>query len=310
MGFYDRDSNPINGGVYFAAHGDLNNDDLIDIVVADDGQDRYLLNQGTGGDDLADFISFAYSYSHEGAGGPASDDGFGGNVIVADLNNDGNEDVIVTDVDVDVAGCDRRTHIFRNLGNDPLIMQEQTQGSNCQNFLGNNPLCSTVGISADKLQGTHDVAVFDINGDGWDDMVFGRCSGTEVYMNVPPVAPAGGIPNDDNIPGTGLTVDKSSTEILLSWGASCINGDNDYSVYEGELLHGSTFGGHQGVACSTGGSTAYSRPIINGLGFASSYFLIAPRNDDAIGSLGQSSSSVPRNQGVSSCGFQIVGECE
>ena len=30
------------------------------------------------------------------------------------------------------------------------------------------------------------MAVFDINGDGWKDMVVGRCSGTEVYMNVPP----------------------------------------------------------------------------------------------------------------------------
>ena len=33
----------------------------------------------------------------------------------------------------------------------------------------------------------HDVAVFDLNGDGWDDMILGRCTGTEIYMNVPPI---------------------------------------------------------------------------------------------------------------------------
>ena len=35
-------------------------------------------------------------------------------------------------------------------------------------------------------QGVHDIAVFDIDGDGWKDMVVGRCDTTEVYINVPP----------------------------------------------------------------------------------------------------------------------------
>ena len=79
-------------------------------------------------------------------------------------------------MDVDISGCARRTHIFRNLGNFPSpTMQEQQSGG------------AIAGIPTSFLVGTHDCAVFDINGDGWKDMVIGRCSGTQVWMNQPPI---------------------------------------------------------------------------------------------------------------------------
>ncbi|MBL9141927.1 MAG: hypothetical protein JNK53_08685, partial [Phycisphaerae bacterium] len=40
-----------------------------------------------------------------------------------------------------------------------------------------------------------DVAIFDINGDGWLDLVVGRCAGIEVWMNHPPISLTFGYPN-------------------------------------------------------------------------------------------------------------------
>ena len=145
---------------YFVTVGDLNGDGRLDLVVVDDGSDHYYLNSGNGGDGFANFSSFTFENSN----------GFGGNAVIADLNNDGHNDVIITDVDVDISGCSRTTHIYRNLGNTPNVtMSEQN-----------------VGISNSQLQGVHDVAVFDINGDGWLDLVMGRCNSTEVWIQDAP----------------------------------------------------------------------------------------------------------------------------
>ena len=145
---------------YFVSCGDLNGDGRPDMVVVDDGSDHYYLNEGNGGDGFANFSSYTFENS----------DGFGGNSIIRDLNNDGHQDVIITDVDVDISGCSRTTHIYRNLGNTPNVtMSEQS-----------------VGISTSQLQGVHDVAVFDINGDGWLDLVMGRCNSTEVWIQDSP----------------------------------------------------------------------------------------------------------------------------
>jgi hypothetical protein len=153
--------------------GDLNNDGWQDFIVSDDGQDQYVLNQGATGSNPAAFSSpIAFSYS-----GGGNDDGFGGNNLIVDLDNDGWEDAIVADVDVDISGCNRRTHIFRNLGNAPNVtLQEQIVSGQ---VVG--------GITPAALQGTFDVAVFDIDGDGWKDLVVGRCTGTQVYICTPPI---------------------------------------------------------------------------------------------------------------------------
>ena len=162
-----------NNAPYHFNIGDLNNDNLPDMIVSDDGQDRYILNQtATPGQVPVPFSpTIAFTYS-----GGGSDDGFGGNNLIVDLDNDGWNDAIIADVDVDISGCNRRCHIFRNLGDAPNVtLQEQTIAGQ---VVG--------GITPGMLQGTFDVAVFDIDGDGWNDMVVGRCSGTEVYINDPP----------------------------------------------------------------------------------------------------------------------------
>jgi hypothetical protein len=65
------------------------------------------------------------------------------------------------------------------------------------------------------MTGTHDVAVFDINNDGWKDLVVGRCSSTWVWMNVPP-CPA------DNAPlGGNGTVDVDDLlNVINNWGGN------------------------------------------------------------------------------------------
>ncbi len=195
---------------YFISVDDLNQDGNLDIVITDDGADRYFLNQGNDGSNMA---TFSNSVLLREVG---TDGEFGSNSIISDLNNDGHKDVIVCDVDVDGFGCARQTHIYRNLGDLPNItLQEQGTGN----------------IPPAMLVGVHDIAVFDINGDGWDDMFIGRCNSTEVWINQPPTGLAFTYPQGlpafvtPNQPFTfqvqidaigGGTLDTSSAQMTLS----------------------------------------------------------------------------------------------
>ena len=158
---------------YFVTVGDLNGDGRQDMIVVDDGSDTYYLNTGNGGDGFANFSAHICENSN----------GFGGNALIRDLNNDGHQDVIITDVDVDISGCSRTTLIYRNLGDTPNITLDE----------------QFVGISDNQLQGVHDFAVFDINGDGWLDMVMGRCDSTEIWIQDAPTGVIFSYP--DGLPG-------------------------------------------------------------------------------------------------------------
>lgn len=165
---------PSSSAPYFVQVGDLNNDGLLDMVEVDDGNDFYKLNTGNGGDGLANFggnIQFSFTNV------PGGDDGFGGDAYIADLDNDGDQDVLIADVDIDIGGCGRRMHIYENQFNgafQPTIRETVVSGASAS-------------IPTSQLIGTHDVAVFDINGDGWQDLVVGRCNSTQVWINQPPV---------------------------------------------------------------------------------------------------------------------------
>ncbi|MEO0649671.1 MAG: VCBS repeat-containing protein, partial [Planctomycetota bacterium] len=98
---------------------------------------------------------------------------------VADLDGDGWNDVLITDVDVDIGGYGRRMHIYHNLtpsaGSETFLEERQQAGGN--GWIG------VVGVLDADLRGSHDVVVFDIDNDGDNDMVLGRSIGTFVWEN-------------------------------------------------------------------------------------------------------------------------------
>lgn len=202
-----------NNAPYFVSVGDLNNDGRMDVVVVDDSTDTYLLNQGNGSDGLANFSSVQFP------SGPSA--GFGGNSFIADLDNDGFNDIIVTDVDVDIPGCSRVTAIYENDGNVPNV----------------GFAVSNTGIPTSELTGVHDVAVFDIDGDGWLDLILGQCDGMKIYRNDPPQGVDYGYPAGR----PELLVPGEPTPITIS--VEAIGGDIEtdslqlrYAVNGGEYL--------------------------------------------------------------------------
>jgi hypothetical protein len=288
---------------YFVSAGHLNDDDLTDLVISDDGPDRYILNQGGGF--LPDFISFGFAFLHNGPGSSASDDGFGSNSVIRDLDRDGKNDVIITDVDVDIGPCfsGRRTHIYRNQGGgDNTVLQEVTEGSACENFQGNPASCLVATIPADMLEGVHDIAVFDVTGDGWDDLVVGRCDTTEVYRNVPPGNPVGIVEQLE--PSAQLRIGKFGEQLTLNWGDSCVSGDTDYSIFEGRIAP--PFAEYEALTCSTGGATISNITPST----TSSFYLIVPNNGTFEGGYGISSQGVPRRQGDGACFAQNMAPCD
>jgi hypothetical protein len=165
---------------YFVSVGDLNDDNRLDMVVTDDGDDRYRLNMGN--DALGRVIwssAFTFDFPTQASYG---DDGFGSQNLIVDLDADGKKDVLIADVDVDIDGCGRRMHIYHNLGGtggNVTLREEAQQSGASSGWKG------AVGFSPPSvLQGTHNVAAFDIDRDGDKDMVIGRCSGTSVWMNI------------------------------------------------------------------------------------------------------------------------------
>ena len=117
-----------------------------------------------------------------------------------------------------------------------------------------------------------------------------------------PGSAAGRVPDGRFLQGTELTILKTpSSDLELSWGASCRASDTDYEVYEGTLP---LFYSHEPRLCTTGGLTHAT--IAPGTG--SRYFLVAPRNGDHEGAYGYTSfgGEVPA---MSACLPQSVGGC-
>ena len=120
---------------------------------------------------------------------------------------------------------------------------------------------------------------------------------------------AGAVPDGLRVPGIPLALAHSSVagDLDLLWGASCVQTDDDYAVYEGVL---GDFTSHVPVGipdCTTGGATTTT--ITPGAG--DRYYLVVPQllSEGIEGSYGFSSDGTPRTPSLSACGLQVVCEC-
>jgi len=112
---------------------------------------------------------------------------------------------------------------------------------------------------------------------------------------------------DVNLVGAGrlpptLVLDRTVTELLLSWDASCLPTDGDFAVYAGSL---GDFTSHLPVTCSTAGVPGLSLPVAP----ADTYYLVVPQNSFTEGSYGTNSSGIERPASSDACLLQAVGSC-
>jgi len=159
--------------------GNLNNDGIVDVAIADAAFDKFSLGQGFGAHNhvvWGPLTSFTFV--------TGSDDGFAQNVYMRDLDGNGWNDVLVTSVDADLPACVRRLHIYHNLGSVPgdmnLVLQEESElatGGTGAGWKG------VVGLTAADEQGSYDLAFGDFDLDGDLDFLLGTCNGTQFFRN-------------------------------------------------------------------------------------------------------------------------------
>jgi hypothetical protein len=142
---------------YMFEVADFDLDGDLDFYVVDDGSDYMLRTDGI-------VANTSISFTQIGIPG-TSDNGFGGNVHIADLDNDGDMDIAVADVDVDIPPCDsgRRLAIFEN-----------------DNGTFSDPYGST---TYDWVDNSYDFSLLDINKDGLIDLITGDCFGYGLFMS-------------------------------------------------------------------------------------------------------------------------------
>lgn len=161
-GNFDFLALPYTDAPYMIEVADLDLDDRPDIFVVDDGQDAVLWNRGNDPDGRAILDDVLVSSSPRTAF-------FGGNTQIADLDADGFLDILVADVDTDIPGCGRSLVLLRGEGTPGNVAFTDPLGGATRDF---------------TPQGTFDIEVFDMNGDGVLDIWAGTCTGNRLFQGL------------------------------------------------------------------------------------------------------------------------------
>ena len=177
---------------YMVQMFDMNNDGLMDIYVVDDFQDYVLRTDSVNPNGTINVTMINNSQS-------SLTQGFNGNVIPADVDGDGFVDMAVSDVDVDIPGCDRRFTLLQN-----------TNGTNMRN--PNDGM-----ILPWNMNGSHDTVWIDINSDGNLDLFMATCDTYHIWVNT---AEPGFILGDINGDGSVNLLDVSPFVDLLANGGN------------------------------------------------------------------------------------------
>jgi FG-GAP-like repeat len=175
-GGFDLASMITTSSPYGIAVADLNNDARLDVVIGDDAIDGVVFNNGNNALGQVIWTPFQQLSWLAGSG----DDGFPGQLYANDFNLDGWRDALITDVDVDLPGCNRRTKIYHNRTGVPgtsIILREEAEMAGANGWKG------AIGWSSAGPTGVFDAGIADIDHDGDEDILLGRCIGTEVWMN-------------------------------------------------------------------------------------------------------------------------------
>jgi len=147
----------IGGAAYNFGLGHLDNDGIIDFYGVRNGGDQFRRNLGAG---FGDFLALDTTLN-----APASTNGFGAQVRVADVDGSGTDDFLVTDMDQEFPNdCSRRLNILTNPGTGLSLTDAYPA-----------PV-------AWEPNGSSDVLVFDIDGDGKNDLFIGACNGNRTFI--------------------------------------------------------------------------------------------------------------------------------
>ena len=147
---------------YMIEPADFTGDGLVDLYVVDDSQDSYMINTGNDGANHAQFNTVTVTNS-------LNTQGFGGNTKIADLNNDDILDVLVADVDTDLASCARTLTVLRGQGPKPNVTYSDPLNGASRPWLPN---------------GVFDIEALHIDSDGIYDLWIGTCFGNLIFMGI------------------------------------------------------------------------------------------------------------------------------
>ena len=193
---------------YMVAPVDVNTDGRMDIYVVDDFQDYVLINNSTNGNGTINASMVNNSQA-------SLTQNFNGNILAADMDNDGFMDMVVSDVDVDIPGCGRNFCLLRNNGSG----MTDPNNNNLQDW---------------NVEGSHDTVVIDINNDGNLDLFVATCDDYHMFVNTAdPAFVLGDINND----GVVNLLDVAGFVDLLSGAgdfdpAADINGDDAVNLLD------------------------------------------------------------------------------